>query len=170
MTSYNSLSTFPDVAKCLQSLQTTPDIDAVVFSNGTHAMVSASVQNSPDLAPYASHFSQIVTVEGPRKFKPAPETYTHLAESVGKDSTDPDAMRDLWLVSGNAFDIVGARKMGMNAVWVDRAGIGWQDRLVEGSKGRPTVIVRGLEDVVAQVMSGQPDTLTEQWREMHGDR
>lgn len=170
MSAYDSLTTFPDVTPCLESLKSTPDIDAVIFSNGTHAMVSASVQNSPHLAPHVAKFSQIVTVDEVKKFKPAPEVYWHLARSVGKDAGSAETMRDLWLVSGNPFDVVGARKVGMNAVWVDRAGSGWQDGLVEGEKGRPTVVVRSLQDVVAQVMSGMPDELTEQWRELHGGR
>ena len=59
-------------------------------------------------------------------------------------------MDQIWLVSGNPFDIVGARALGMKAAWVDRAGLGWTDRLVDGDGG-PTVVVKGLGEVVEAV-------------------
>lgn len=146
MKAYDSLSIFPDVAPCLKALQAKDSVTAVVFSNGTQSMVSNSVNQSPDLSPYASVFSDIVVVEPIRKFKPAPEVYKHLAESVGKDTNQ---MGDLWLVSGNPFDVVGARAVGMKAAWVDRAGNGWQDALVGGPQGEPTVILKSLEELPA---------------------
>lgn len=148
MKAYDSLSTFPDVNPALEKLAQTPGITAVVFSNGTHAMVSQSVNHSPDLSPHAQVFKQIVVIEEVRKFKPAPEVYEYLAKKVGKSRTE---MGDIWLVSGNPFDVVGAKAMGMKAAWVDRAGSGWADQLVEGDLGRPTIIVRGLDEVVDAV-------------------
>ncbi|KAF4556186.1 Hypothetical protein D9617_1g080610 [Elsinoe fawcettii] len=151
MTAYDSLSTFPDVSGCLTSLQNKPDIAAVVFSNGTRDMVANSVHKSPDLSPYSSVFRDIVVVEKVKKFKPAPEVYYHLAEQV---SLAEDEMSRLWLVSGNPFDIVGAKAVGMNAIWVDRDGKGWIDQLVAGDKGRPTAVVKSLEEVVGVVEKG----------------
>ncbi|OCL04718.1 haloacid dehalogenase, type II [Glonium stellatum] len=148
MKAYDSLSTFPDVNPALEKLAQTPYITAVVFSNGTHAMVSQSVNHSPDLSPHAHIFKQIVVIEEVKKFKPAPEVYEYLAQKVGKSKTE---MGDIWLVSGNPFDVVGAKAVGMKAAWVDRAGNGWADQLVEGDPGRPTVIVRGLHEVVNAV-------------------
>lgn len=106
-------------------------------------MVSNSVYKSNDLSRHASIFKQLVTVDSIQSFKPSPEVYKHLAETmnmVGKEDR-------MWLVSGNPFDVVGARAVGMQAAWVDRAGIGWQDRL----SLEPTVVVRSLEDVGAVV-------------------
>jgi len=150
MKAYDSLSTFPDVAGALKSITEAPNITAVIFSNGTNEMVTNSVRSSPDLGPHASIFKDIVTVEEVKKFKPSIETYYHLAGKVGKENTK-EAMSKMWLVSGNPFDIVGARSVGMQAAWVDRAGNGWTDQLVEGDLGRPTVIVKGLHEVVEVV-------------------
>ena len=72
-------------------------------------------------------------------YKPAPEAYKHLAREVGKLGQE----RNLWLVSGNPFDVCGARACGMRAIWVDRAGTGWQDRM----GGKPTAVVNSLEEV-----------------------
>lgn len=148
MKAYDSLSTFPDVPAALKELSSTPGITAVVFSNGTNAMVTNSVTKSPDLAPHAALFKQMVTVEDVKRFKPHPDLYFHLAKTVGKDRGE---MGSMWLVSGNPFDVVGCRAVGMQAAWVDRAGNGWTDELVQGEEGRPTVIVRGLGEVVEAV-------------------
>jgi 2-haloacid dehalogenase len=144
MKAYDSLSTFPDVPPALSSLSKDDTITAVVFSNGTQSMVSNSVNRSEDLSQHSSIFKDLVVVEEVKKFKPAPEVYEHLARKVGKEGNHSE----MWLVSGNPFDVVGARLFGMQATWVDRAGNGWTDALVEGEKGRPTAIVKSLEEVV----------------------
>jgi 2-haloacid dehalogenase len=147
MHAYDSLSTFPDVKPALDALAKEDNITSVVFSNGTHAMVSASVNRSPDLSPHASVFKDLVVVEDVKKFKPTPDVYYHLAAKVGKSKDD---MESLWLISGNPFDIVGARAVGMNAAWVDRAGNGWTDSLGEPDL-KPSIIVKGLGEVVEKI-------------------
>jgi 2-haloacid dehalogenase len=151
MRAYDSLSTFPDVKPALDALAKEQNITSVVFSNGTHSMISASVNKSPDLSPHASVFKDLVVVEDVKKFKPSPDVYYHLAQKVGKSKED---MNSLWLISGNPFDVVGARAVGMNAAWVDRQGNGWTDTLGEPDF-RPTIIVRGLGEVVERVKAHQ---------------
>ncbi|PNS21278.1 hypothetical protein CAC42_1057 [Sphaceloma murrayae] len=109
MEAYDTLSIFPDVPGCLNTLREKPDITAVVFSNGTHEMVSNSINKSPDLSPLSSVFTDIVVVEEVRKFKPALEVYRHLARKTGVDQGE---MGRLWLVSGNPFDISRVSKGG----------------------------------------------------------
>ena len=150
MKAYDSLSAFPDVGPALEALAKEVNISAVVFSNGTESMVGGSVKSSPDLKSYVSVFSQIVTVEEVKRFKPAPEVYYHLAEKVGKRKSKEE-MAEIWLVSGNPFDVVGSRAVGMQAAWVDRAGNGWTDQLVQGGNGQPTVIVKDLGEVLKAV-------------------
>jgi len=141
MQAYDSLSTFPDVNAALKRLEKNSSIDCVVFSNGTNTMVSNSVNGSDDLN--SSVFKDLVTVESIQRYKPAPEVYHHLAEKVGKVGE----MDAVWLVSGNPFDVTGARAVGMHAAWVDRAGNGWQDKLGLG----PTVVVKSLKEVAEAV-------------------
>lgn len=117
-------------------------------SNGTDSMVGNSVMRSPDLYPHASVFRAIVTVEEIKHFKPHPSVYRHLAEKLGKGT---GSMADIWLVSGNPFDVIGARMAGMQACWVDRGGNGWIDQLVQSDEGRPSVTVRELGEVVDAV-------------------
>jgi len=152
MEAYDSLSTFPDVEPALEGVKRNTSLTAVIFSNGTDDMVKTSVKTSPDLGPHASVFCQIVTVEEVKKYKPHPDVYYHLAEKVGKGKSRED-MEKMWLVSGNPFDIVGCRAVGMQAAWVDRAGNGWTDQLVPGEAGRPTVVVQSL-DKIAEIIMG----------------
>ncbi|WPH04300.1 haloacid dehalogenase, type II [Acrodontium crateriforme] len=152
MEAYDSLSVFPDVATTMETLQANPKLRAVVFSNGTRRMVTSSVKNSPDLAKYSHIFEDVVVVDDVQVFKPAPETYLHLVRKLGGDPSKLEDLAQVWLVSGNPFDILGARHAGLNAIYVDRAGVGWQDALVDDEdKGRPTKIVTSLDQVISHV-------------------
>lgn len=158
MRAYDSLSTFPDVEPGLKALASDPSIDAYVFSNGSNAMVSASVNSSPSLSPHATVFKGVVTVEECKVFKPDPRVYRHLAEKVGKGN-GKEEMGEVWLVSGNPFDVVGAMGCGLRAAWVNRAGGqhgrgGWVDSLgglVDGAEAGPTIVVRGVEEAVEAI-------------------
>ena len=145
MKANDSLSTFPDVSPTLDAIADAPWATPVVFSNGTHEMVSNSVHSSPDLSPHASVFRSIVTVEGVKCFKPDPAVYYHLAEQVGKSKEEMDS---IWLISGNPFDVVGARAVGMQAAWVDRKGAGWVDKMMHDEQFKPTIIVHDLKEVI----------------------
>lgn len=125
-------------------------------------MVSTSVNSSPSLSPHASVFRGLITVEEVKKFKPHPSVYFHLAEKVKKKREE---MGSIWLVSGNPFDVIGARAVGMQAAWVDRKGGhhgrgGWSDRLGDLAGGvGPTLVVGGVEDAVVKI---------KEWAEKHG--
>ncbi|KAL8695766.1 MAG: hypothetical protein Q9224_003176 [Gallowayella concinna] len=121
----------------------------VVFSNGTQQMVGNSVRKSPDLSPYSEVFQNIVTVEEVGKFKPHPDVYHHLAKKVGKGK---EQMNDIWLVSGNPFDVVGAKAVGMKACWVNRASGEWNDALIDGEAGKPDLVIKDLGEVVERVL------------------
>ncbi|KAJ5585132.1 uncharacterized protein N7459_004932 [Penicillium hispanicum] len=146
MEAYDCLSTFADVCPALNRVAIDSTIHAVVFSNGTKTMVSNSVLRSKDLAPHASVFQDLITVDEIQQYKPSRASYQHLADKTGKSTAQ---MNELWLISGNPFDIVGARSMGMQAIWIDRAGRGWQDAAMPDL--RPTVIVRSLEHIVEEI-------------------
>jgi 2-haloacid dehalogenase len=151
MKAYDNLDTFPDVPPALEALATDSAISAYVFSNGTQSMVSSSVHSSESLRTYASVFADLVTIEGANAYKPSPKVYAHLASKVGQKD-----MSRIWLVSGNPFDVVGARNAGMQAAWVDRPGGhhgngGWSDRLGELACGGPTLAVKGVDEAVEQI-------------------
>lgn len=147
MRAYDSLELNPDVGPGLVSLQSSTVIDAYIFSNGSPAMLKASVTKSLSLAQCQGIFQDIVSVEDVKVYKPDPRAYHHLAGRVGRGDLD-----SIWLVSSNPFDIVGARAAGLKAVWVDRQGLGWIDGLGDlvGGKG-PTIVVRGVDEAVEEI-------------------
>lgn len=156
MKAYDSLHVFPEVPQALQKLIEDRDAAAAyVFSNGTHDMVSASVMNSPDLKPYVDLFEgRLVTVDEVQAFKPSRHVYEHLLHKVGKPLHDP---QDVWLVSGNPFDVVGAKAAGFETVWIDRAGKGWTDRLGDDAGGEEwcPVTVTGVDAAVDHILQSR---------------
>lgn len=44
----------------------------------------------------------------------------------------------------NPFDVAGARNAGLQAIWIDRAGMGWVDR---ASTHKPSTVVHSLSAV-----------------------
>ncbi|KAI1773780.1 haloacid dehalogenase [Hypoxylon cercidicola] len=139
MRSYDALHVFPEIPSALKLLEQNSDsVDAYVFSNGTDDMVGNSIKTSPDLGPHAERFKSLITVHSLKCFKPDRRVYEHLLEQVGKEGN----ANDVWVVSANPFDVVGARAAGLRAAFIDRTGKGWVDRLDE--KRAPSVVAPGL--------------------------
>lgn len=150
MNKFDALDVFPEVPAGLQRLAVVAEsgVMPVVFSNGTHSMIESSIAGSQQLALHKTIFKKLVVVDDVKRFKPAPEVYRHLAKTTGKEND----FESIWLVSGNPFDIVGAKAVGMQTAWVDRPGDNWTDRLIEGDKGKPTIIGSGVDDVINQIL------------------
>ncbi|KAK3346713.1 HAD-like domain-containing protein [Lasiosphaeria hispida] len=150
MNAYNALNVFAEVPAALKTVADNASIiEALVFSNGTDEMVSASIATSPGLSPHAGLFKGLVTVDGLKVFKPDWKTYGHLLEHVGKQSFPGD----VWLITANPFDVVGARAAGLRAAWVDRAGTGWVDQLGDVIGGiTPSLVVSGVDEAVDKIL------------------
>ncbi|KAI1435812.1 haloacid dehalogenase [Xylaria sp. CBS 124048] len=154
MHSYDSLHVFPEIPKAMQIVKK-PDEPVVVvpyiFSNGTESMIANSVQASPELAPYADIFHSFITVDDVKCYKPDPRTYAHLIER----SKAQDCESHVWVVSANAFDIVGARTAGLKAAFIDRAGKGWVDRLLDeqSEDNIPSLISSSVKEAIECIFS-----------------
>jgi len=131
MAQYGDLARFPDVDDGLARLSQAGYAMAV-FSNGTPAML-ASILDASGLREY---FSEVISVDEVKAYKPSPKTYRHAAERLGRP------IERLRLVSSNPFDVIGARSAGMEAVWVDRGGARF-DTLAPP----PEMIVAGLTEL-----------------------
>ncbi|KAL1961233.1 hypothetical protein VTO42DRAFT_3179 [Malbranchea cinnamomea] len=161
MDAYDHLSTFHEVCTALDKLATHGKLKPVIFSNGTPDMLTKAVSSlrqcfqsvclqSGDLEPHEEIFEEIISVDSVKKFKPAPEVYEYLAERVGKDKNDKAQMGDIWLISGNPFDVTGALSVGLKAAWVDRAGKGWIDAM--NPQLRPTLVGKDLNEVIDAII------------------
>ncbi|KAK5662571.1 hypothetical protein OQA88_8484 [Cercophora sp. LCS_1] len=149
MQAYNALRVFPDVPGALDLVGKTPGVEALIFSNGTGEMVSASVTTSPDLKPFAGLFGRTVTVDSVAVFKPDKRTYDHLVQEVGKQ----ESPSDVWLITANPFDVVGATAAGLRSAWIDRAGRGWVDKLGDViGEVKPTLVVSGVDEAVGEII------------------
>ncbi|KAI1117689.1 haloacid dehalogenase [Nemania sp. NC0429] len=151
MHAYDALDVFPEIPAAIQMLRgNRGTIDAYVFSNGTDDMVENSIRTSPKLGPYADVFRSFITVDCLKCFKPDPRTYAHLVEQTGKGKHPGD----VWVVSANPFDVVGARAAGLQAAFIDRQGKGWIDRLDEIHV--PSLVVSGVEQAVQFILDSAP--------------
>ncbi|KAI1188587.1 HAD-like domain-containing protein [Nemania serpens] len=155
MHAYDALHVFPEIPAAIQLLQGSKEtIDAYVFSNGTDDMVGNSIRTSPELGPHADLFRSLITVDGLKCFKPDPRTYAHLVERAGKDKRPGD----VWVVSANPFDVVGARAAGLQATFIDRQGKGWIDRLDEIHE--PSLVASGVEQAIRLILDSKLTTRT----------
>ncbi|KAI8624158.1 haloacid dehalogenase [Xylariaceae sp. FL1651] len=147
MQSYDALHVFPEISTAMQLLQENKDaVEAYVFSNGTDEMVGNSIRTSPELRPHAATFRSLITVDGLKCFKPDPKTYAHLVEQAGKKGHPSD----VWVVSANPFDIVGAKAAGLNAAFIDRPGKGWIDRLDD--MRAPSIVASGVDKAIRSIL------------------
>ena len=131
---YQHLPAFADVRQALDRLHAA-GYPLVAFSNGSRQTVDALLQQ----AGLGDLFSDIVSVEEIQSFKPDPDVYYHLLRRIGQPC------HTTWLVSGNPFDIIGARNAGLQAAWLKR-----DDQAVfDPWELEPTATVAGLGELPA---------------------
>jgi 2-haloacid dehalogenase len=109
LTAYLQLPAFPDVVPGLDMLKSSGRT-LVALSNGTERSLARLLEN----ARIAGYFESILSVERVRTFKPAPSVYALLRDASGRYP------QQSWLVSGNPFDVIGAKAQGFGAAWLRR--------------------------------------------------
>ena len=109
MEAYQTLPAFPEVAGALRELKER-DIPFYAFSNGS----SPAVKHLLEQAGILDLFTGIVSTEAVQNFKPSPTVYKYFLDIT--NTSLPNAC----LVSGNSFDILGAKSAGIKTVWVKR--------------------------------------------------
>jgi 2-haloacid dehalogenase len=107
---YRELPAFDDVPDSLRMLAG-QGFSLYAFSNGTADAVSGLLRH----AGIDGYFEGVVSVDALETFKPDPKVYRHFVEVAATDS------ENCWLVSSNAFDVIGAVSIGMKAAWLRRS-------------------------------------------------
>ena len=107
---YRKLPAFGDAGEALE-VAAEKEWTVVAFSNGGRKDVDALLEN----AGIRRFFSQIVSAEDTRTFKPSPAIYLDLAR---QSTASPFSCT---LVSANPFDVIGAVSAGLKTVWVRRS-------------------------------------------------
>lgn len=137
---YLYLPTFPEVTAALTALKTQGH-QLMAFSNGVEASIRALLTNAGVL-PY---LEDVVSVDDLRTFKPDPAVYAYLARRAGH------APGETWLVSSNAWDVIGAKAAGLRAAWVRRQ----PEAVFDPWDVEPDVVVSRLDELT-EWFAGQP--------------
>jgi 2-haloacid dehalogenase len=107
MAAYLRLDPYPEVLEALTSLAPFP---LAILSNGSPRMLTAVVKN----AGLAEKFTQIMSVDEVRVYKPSPTVYELAPRKLNT------AKEAICFVSSNSFDVIGAKAFGFQVCWVNR--------------------------------------------------
>jgi 2-haloacid dehalogenase len=137
--SYLELPAFPDVERSLQALAAAGH-RLLALTNGTERSVRALLQHAglTDLVPV------ILSADNARTFKPDPAVYELLRRPA---AGVPD--QELWLVSANPFDVIGAKAHGIRAAWVRRD----PKTTFDPWEFSPDLVVQSLEELGEQLVA-----------------
>jgi 2-haloacid dehalogenase len=130
---YQNLPVFKDVIASLESLSERSDLELYAFTNGPLEDVEKLFEDNG----INQFFRDIVSADEIRKFKPDPLVYQHFLKRSGGTAEDS------YLVSGNAFDIIGALNAGMKSIWVRRSEI----QRMDPWGGSPTHRIQSLAEI-----------------------
>ena len=107
---YQVLPAFDDVKEGLAQAKEA-GFRMFAFSNGSAQAVEKLLLH----AGIRESFSDVVSVDEIKSYKPNPGVYCHFLRRAG--ATGANA----WLISSNPFDVIGAISSGMRAAWVQRS-------------------------------------------------
>jgi 2-haloacid dehalogenase len=109
LAAYLRLPAFPGVKNALRALKQGGNT-LVALTNGTERSVRAVLGH----ADVVRFFEAVISVDKIKTFKPDPAVYERLVWSVKRPK------KNIWLVSSNPFDVIGARACGLKTVWLQR--------------------------------------------------
>ena len=107
---YRHLPAFDDVKESLAGLKANGN-SLFAFSNGTAGAVDTLLET----AGVRNLFDGVVSVDDRQTFKPSPDVYEHLLNATVASA------EDVWLISSNPFDVIGAISFGLRSAWVRRS-------------------------------------------------
>jgi 2-haloacid dehalogenase len=131
MDGFASLELHADVASGVDRLQQ-DGFRLVTLSNGATS-VAERLLNAGNVA---ECFERLLSVEDAGAWKPSPEAYHYAASACG---VPPE---ELLLVAVHPWDVDGARRAGLQSVWVNRAGAPFPGIFTD-----PTYTVTSIEEV-----------------------
>jgi 2-haloacid dehalogenase len=131
MTAYLSLPAFDDAAPALTALK--GHYPMYGFSNGSYPALKKVLGYNRLL----ELFDGLVSVDDIKSFKPDPAVYAYARRATGAWH------QPLCLVSSNAWDVIGARAAGLEAIWVKRDA----NRVFEDWGIEPNAVVASLSEL-----------------------
>lgn len=113
---YHDLTVFSDVRDGIERIRD-GGYDVYILSNGNPEMLDSLVEN----AEIQDIITDTISADEIQQFKPAPAIYRHGAARTGT------SINHLVHVAGPSFDVLGAMNAGMQAAWLNRANVPWED-------------------------------------------
>lgn len=104
-----------------------------VLANSAADVLHAQFEN----AGIAGFFERVISVEEVRAFKPDPRPYRHALDVLGLEA------ERVAMVAAHAWDLAGAKKVGLKTVFVRRKG-----QVLYPNAARPDHVVDGFGDLV----------------------
>ena len=130
---YQSLPVYADVIGCLSEISARSDFHIYALTNGPLEDVERLFEDNV----IRDYFKDIVSVDEIGKYKPDPAVYRHFLQRAGADAEDS------WLISGNAFDVIGAGNIGMNSIWIRRS----EQQQMDPWGRQPTHTIKSLSEL-----------------------
>jgi 2-haloacid dehalogenase len=109
MAKYLDLDLYP---AALHALNAVAGYKLAILSNGSPNMLDALVRTS-GIAPL---FSDVISVDRAKTFKPDPTCYELVTSALGITS------QEVLFVSSNGFDVAAAKRFGFTVAWIERGG------------------------------------------------
>ena len=113
--SYFRIEAFNDVAPALAALSRRYSL--AILSNASPKMLKVAVEFNA----LQDYFTQIISASEVNIFKPNFRVYQWAAQKLHLEPIN------VGLVSGNAWDVTGAKAFGLWAAWLNRTGAPWDD-------------------------------------------
>lgn len=133
---YQNLRAFDDVAPGIEAMKSAGH-RMVAFSNG----VEATARTLLERAGVLPHLDGVVSVDDLGTFKPDPKVYHYLAQRL-------ESPRDAtWLVSSNAWDVIGAKNAGLKAAWIKRS----PDAVFDPWEVEPDLVAADLRELAPKL-------------------
>jgi len=129
------LPAFPDVKAGLEMLRSAGH-ELVALTNGTERSVRVVLQN----AGVIGYLAAALSADRVRTFKPDPAVYALLTGFR-------PAHGNVWLVSSNPFDVIGAQACGIKTVWLRRD----PQRVFDPWEFSPDIVVRSLDELAPEL-------------------
>ena len=136
---YRRLPAFPDVVPAIRSLKQA-GFKLAAFSNGVEASLRALLGHSGILP----HLDAMISVDDLKTYKPDPRVYRHLAKRLGS------SLENTWLASSNAWDVIGAKAVGLRAAWIKRN----PEEFIDPWGIAPDLMTSTLLDFCSKLQSG----------------
>ena len=134
-----------DVLAALQQLQPYPEAETAFDRIERARVLIGTLTNSGEAQTRAlleaagleERVAEIVSSEEIQLYKPHPAVYRHAAERLGVEP------RRVTLIAAHAWDVLGAKQAGLEAVWIDRSECLWPF-----PRGKPRRVAHDLVEAV----------------------